>query len=101
MAEDSFHSYMKSAWRSIERVNDRYSEGEIKDLVSRLRIRGNNNFDLNYRWHLSGGIRLTGLRMTPEACECFSDSLENMPLYINHPKEEVQVVAAWRLLCAK
>lgn len=101
MAEDSFHLGLEIAWRCIEHVNDRYSEDEIKDLLCMLRIRGNSNFNLNYRGLKTGSVRLTGLRMAHEACECFSDSLDNMPLYINHPKEEVQVVAVWRLKCAK
>jgi len=108
MAEDSFKLNLKAAWtimgiawRNIEHVNSRYSEKEIKYLLDMLRSKGIDRFNLSYRWRTPGDIHLVGLSMTPEACECFSDSLDNMPLYINHPKEEVQVVAAWRLICAK
>jgi hypothetical protein len=101
MAEDSFRLGLEIAWRSIEDVNDRYLEEEIKDLLCMLRVRGIERFDLSYRWRTDNEVRLVGLNMIPEACECFSDSIENMPLYINHPKEEVQVVATWRLKCAK
>jgi len=100
MAEDSFHLGLEIAWRSIEHVNDRYSEEEIKYLLCMLRTRHLQEQNLSYRGSHKG-MHLVGLSMIPEACECFSDSLENMPLYINHPKEEVQVVAAWRLICAK
>lgn len=101
MAEESYKLDLRIAWRSIEHVNDRYSEEEIKDLLNMLKSRNINRFNLGYRWCTSKEIHLVGLSMIPEACECFSDTLESMPLYINHPKEEVQVVAAWRLKCAK
>jgi hypothetical protein len=97
----SFKLGLRVAWRSIEHVNDRYSEEEIKNLLDMLKSRGINRFDLSYRWGADRGVRLVGLSLIPEACECFSDSLHNMPLYINHPKEEVQVIAAWRLKYAR
>ena len=100
MAEESFLLDLRIAWRSIEHVNDRYSEEEIKNLLDMLRSRHLYEHNLSYKWKHTG-MHLTGLSMIPEACECFSDSIESMPIYVNHPREEVQVVAAWRLKCAR
>jgi hypothetical protein len=96
ITEKAIRLGLEIVWRSIEHVNDRYSEEEIKNLLDMLRSRHLYEHNLSYSWKHTG-MHLTGLSMIPEACECFSDTLESMPLYINHPNPTTKLtkVTLW------